>query len=151
MIKLQKILVPVDFSDFSAKAQRYGEELAAKFHAELHLLHALEAVPIMNGDSIYFPPDLAAQEEDAAIKMLNDLKVNAADDVKVVRELKHGHPFVEVIRYAKENDIGLIVMGTHGRGAIAHMLLGSVAEKVVRKAPCPVLTVRDKEHEFVMP
>lgn len=151
MIKLEKILVPIDFSQFSAKALRYGEELAAKFHAELHLLHAFETMPITSSDGVYFPPDLAAQEEAAAVKTLNEQKVDAPDDVNVVRELKHGHPFVEIVRYAKENDIGLIIMGTHGRGAIAHMLLGSVAERVVRKAPCPVLTVRDEEHEFVMP
>ena len=59
--------------------------------------------------------------------------------------------FVEIIRYARENNIDLLVLGTHGRGAIAHMLMGSVAEKIVRKAPCPVLTVRHPEHEFVMP
>ena len=62
-----------------------------------------------------------------------------------------GTPFVEIIRYAREHEIDLIVMGTHGRGLIAHVLMGSVAEKVVRKAPCPVLTVRHPEHEFVMP
>jgi nucleotide-binding universal stress UspA family protein len=62
-----------------------------------------------------------------------------------------GNPFLEIIRYAKAHDVDLIVMGTHGRGPIAHMLLGSVAEKVVRKSPCPVLTVREAQHEFVMP
>lgn len=151
MIKLKKILVPIDFSKFSAKALRYAEELAEKFHAEIHLLHAFETVPIMNGEGVYFPPDVAAQEEEAARKQLDEQKVNVPDSVPVVRKLNHGHPFVEVVRYAKENEIDLIIMGTHGRGAIAHMLLGSVAEKVVRKAPCPVLTVRDEEHEFVMP
>jgi nucleotide-binding universal stress UspA family protein len=62
-----------------------------------------------------------------------------------------GNPFIEIIRYAKTHEIDLIVMGTHGRGPIAHMLLGSVAEKVVRKSPCAVLTVREAQHEFVMP
>ena len=62
-----------------------------------------------------------------------------------------GSPFLEIVTYAKSHDIDLIVMGTHGRGPIAHMLMGSVAEKVVRKAPCPVLTVRHPEHEFIMP
>ncbi len=150
MIKLKKILVPIDFSPFSDKALRYAEELAGKFHAELHLLHAFETVPIMT-EGAYFPPDIAAQEEEATRKRLDEQAVNVPDDVKVVRELNSGHPFVEIVRYAQENDISLIIMGTHGRGAIAHMLLGSVAEKVVRKAPCPVLTVRDEEHEFVMP
>ncbi len=62
-----------------------------------------------------------------------------------------GGPYVEIVRYAKERDIDLIVMGTHGRGFVAHMLMGSVAEKVVRRAPCPVLTVRHPEHDFVVP
>ena len=60
-------------------------------------------------------------------------------------------PFTEIIRFAKDKDIDLIVMGTHGHTGLAHVLLGSVAEKVVRKAPCPVLTVRHPEHEFVHP
>ena len=66
-------------------------------------------------------------------------------------EMVCGSPFLEIIAYAKSREIDLIVMGTHGRGPIAHMLMGSVAEKVVRKAPCPVLTVRHPEHEFLMP
>jgi nucleotide-binding universal stress UspA family protein len=65
--------------------------------------------------------------------------------------LRSGSPFVEVVRYAREENVDIVVLGTHGRGAIAHMLLGSVAERVVRKAHCPVLTVRQPAHEFVMP
>jgi nucleotide-binding universal stress UspA family protein len=72
-------------------------------------------------------------------------------DYTVLRNVRHGSPFLEIIRYAKELDIDLIVMGTHGRTGLAHVLLGSVAEKVVRKAPCPVLTVRHGEHKFEMP
>ena len=56
-----------------------------------------------------------------------------------------------ILRYAKEQQIDLIVMGTHGRGAVSHLLIGSVAENVVRKAPCPVLTIRHPEHDFIMP
>jgi nucleotide-binding universal stress UspA family protein len=66
-------------------------------------------------------------------------------------EIEQGSPFVQIVTYAKRFDIDLIVLGTHGRGPIAHMLMGSVAERVVRKAPCPVLTVRHPEHEFVLP
>ena len=66
-------------------------------------------------------------------------------------EVREGSPFYEIIRYAKEQDVDLIIMGTHGRGGLVHVLLGSVAEKVVRKSPCPVLTVRHPEHEFVHP
>jgi len=71
--------------------------------------------------------------------------------LRVELVMEQGSPFLEIIRYAKDHDIDLIVMGTHGRGPIAHMLMGSVAEKVVRRAPCPVLTVKHPEHKFVMP
>ena len=151
MITLKKILVPTDFSEHSAKALLYGSALAKKLGAELHLRHAIEQTPLMYGEGAYVAPETEAEIEAAATKQLESLPADSGEDLKVVRQIQHGHPFVETIRYAKENDIGLIVIGTHGRGAIAHMLLGSVAEKVVRKAPCPVLTVRDKEHEFVMP
>ena len=74
-----------------------------------------------------------------------------AGKCNVTREVLMGHPFVEIIRYAREQDVDCIVLGTHGRSGLSHLLLGSVAERVVRKAPCPVLTVRHPEHEFVMP
>ena len=69
----------------------------------------------------------------------------------IVRVCRQGTPFLEIVRYAKDREIDLIVLGTHGRGGLAHVLLGSVAERVVRKSPCPVLTVRPTEHQFVMP
>lgn len=151
MITLKKILVPTDFSEHSAKAMQYGAELAAKFGAELHLLHSIEATPIMYGEGAFYPTETDAEIEAAAVKQLDDVKLDSTADLTVKRHAKHGHPFVEIVRYAKDNEVDLIIIGTHGRGAIAHMLLGSVAEKVVRKAPCPVLVVRDEEHDFVLP
>jgi nucleotide-binding universal stress UspA family protein len=71
--------------------------------------------------------------------------------LKVQCLVREGTPFYEIITCAKELEVDLIILGTHGRGPFAHMLMGSVAEKVVRKAPCPVLTVRHPEHEFVHP
>ena len=68
-----------------------------------------------------------------------------------VCDVAYGRPFAEIINYAREKSIDLIIMGTHGRGAVAHMLLGSTVEKVVRKAPCAVLTVRTGKEAFVMP
>ena len=70
---------------------------------------------------------------------------------QVVHATGDGPPFLEIIRYAKSNDIDLIIMATHGRTGLAHIMIGSVVEKVVRKAPCPVLTVRPSGHQFVMP
>ena len=133
MITLKKVMVPTDFSDHSSKALRYGQELAAKFNAELHLFHAFESVPITYGEGGYIPLETSQEMEAAATKHLQELEVETDGSVK--RVVNAGHPFVEIVRYAKENSIDLIVMGTHGRGAIAHMLLGSVADKVVRKAP----------------
>ena len=151
MIRLSKILVPTDFSQHSANAVRYGAELAAKFGADLLLLHCVEQTPILYGEGgAWISPETIVELQAAADKQLQEVPVDV-EGVNVIRKTVDGHPFVEVIRYAKSEETDLIVMGTHGRGAIAHLLLGSVAEKVVRKAPCPVLTVRDKEHEFVMP
>ena len=150
-IKLQRICVPVDFSETSAAALLYAKALADAFGASLHIMHVLVAwVP--NAD---FPasPEMYASFEEAARKQL-DAQLTAEEKAKyrATVELVMGtSEFVEVIRYAREKEIDLLVLGTHGRGAIAHMLMGSVAEKIVRKAPCPVLTVRHPEHEFVMP
>ena len=79
------------------------------------------------------------------------MPAHAGSDVTLRHSIARGEPFVNIVRYARDNEIDLIVMGTHGRGAVKHMLLGSVAEKVLRKAPCPVLTVRDPEQEFILP
>src|SRR5207302_3469836 len=102
--------------------------------------------------SIPLAADIRADMETRTRAQLQKLLTDAERERFQARFLTlTGSPFVEIVRYAKEQNIDLIVLGTHGRGPIAHMLLGSVAEKVVRKAPCPVLTVRHPEHEFVMP
>lgn len=151
MVTLDKILVPTDFSEHSAKAVHYGAELAAKYGAELHIFHAVDTTPISYVEGPNVPPEAAAEMEAAAIRQLDELKIDSADDLQVIRKVVQGHPFVEIVRYAKDSTADLIVIGTHGRGAIAHMLLGSVAEKVIRKAPCSVLVVRGQQHDFVMP
>ena len=154
MITLKRILVPTDFSDASQNALKYGMALAENFGAALHVLHVIvDPFVIPPGGEGYFPPsDLPQQLEKTSRAHLEQwVPADWRRGREVTLECIHGTPFVEVVRYAREKEIDLIVMGTHGRGAIAHMLLGSVAERVVRKAPCPVLTVRPKEHEFVMP
>jgi nucleotide-binding universal stress UspA family protein len=90
--------------------------------------------------------------EIAAAKELDSLQVPRSDEIPhLERAIEMGIPFVEIVRHARKKNIDLIVIGTHGRTGLDHMLLGSVAEKVVRKAPCPVLTVRPEGHQFVMP
>jgi nucleotide-binding universal stress UspA family protein len=151
MIKLDKILTPTDFSDPSRQALHYACELAKRFEAGLWVIHVVQptTTAAVYGTPI---PDEILHPEPAAQQQLEKLEIPDADQIReVVREIQTGPPFVEIVRYAKANDVDLIVMGTHGRSGIVHALLGSVAEKVVRKAPCPVLTVRDKGHQFVMP
>ena len=83
--------------------------------------------------------------------ILDFIREQGLERFSVHPEVREGTPFAEIVRCARDKDIDLIVMGTHGHTGLAHMLLGSVTEKVVRKAPCPVLTVRHPEHEFVHP
>ena len=153
MITLKQILVPTDFSETSEVAAKYARALAQAFGADLHLMHVLEN-PYASYDPLSFTPpinffeELEAQTRDRLMRLLADWEpVHPHVDVVTTR----GSAFIEIIQYAKEHNIDLIVLGTHGRGPIAHMLMGSVAEKIVRKAPCPVLTVRHPQHEFVMP
>ena len=149
MIDLKRILAPTDFSEYSNAAIGYACALADKFDSQLHLLHVLEvhasSTPVF-GAGLALSPRVR-ESRAAAEKALE----RVADGRAAVRATAEGPTFLEILRYAKENDIDLIVMGTHGRSGLAHVMLGSVAERIVRKAPCPVLTVRHPKHEFVMP
>ena len=154
MIALKHILVPTDFSEASEAAMKYARAFAENFGATLHVLHVMEDPFIYapTSESYVVPIQFYDEMQKVALDRLNKVLTDA-DREKFHAKLVtlKGSPFVEIVRYAKTEDIDLIVLGTHGRGPIAHMLLGSVAERVVRKAPCPVLTVRHPEHEFVMP
>jgi nucleotide-binding universal stress UspA family protein len=147
MILLEQILVATDFSEASAAALEYGRSLARTFSASLHVLHVRENTFLrpVPGD----PFTLKA----AAERHLEDRLTH--DDLTALRAVSalvmSDNPAEEIVKYAATHDIGLIVMGTHGRGTMAQLLVGSVAEKVVRTAPCPVLTVRQPEREFVVP
>lgn len=155
MLSIKTVLVPTDFSDASESALAYGKALAEKFGASLHLVHVMEDLLAHAwAAEVYVAsaPNLREEiERESRQRLETMLPADERERLQAKTALLAGNPFIEIIRYAKANDIDLIVMGTHGRGPIAHMLLGSVAEKVVRKAPCPVLTVRDPQHEFVMP
>jgi nucleotide-binding universal stress UspA family protein len=146
MIQLTRILVATDFSDASDVALSYGRTLAQTFGASLHLLHVMEN-PFLRAHAAD-PHVLRA----GTLSHLNDrLTVNDRTRLKATAVLATADsPAEEIARHAAKYEIDLIVMGTHGRGAIAQLLMGSVAEKVVRIAPCPVLTVRHPEREFVV-
>jgi nucleotide-binding universal stress UspA family protein len=155
MIDLHRVLVPTDFSKHSHIALTYGAAFAEKFGAELYLLHVVQDLALFIPDMVTVAPPLVPTVEQltAAVRVAFDRLVdeNHLQRLTLHREVREGTPFYEIVRFAREAEIDLIVMGTHGHSGLAHVLLGSVAEKVVRKAPCPVLTVRHPEHEFVHP
>ena len=151
MLNLHRILCPTDFSEFSESSIRYACELAEKFNAELHLLNVLQdydAVAPATGESFApfmdWLPELRKQSQE---QLANLPGAELGLKLCVHRTTRVGAPIDEIVKYAKEHNIDLIVQGTHGRRGIRHMLLGSVAENIVRYAPCPVLTVRKPEHE----
>jgi nucleotide-binding universal stress UspA family protein len=156
MITLKRILVATDFGEASDAALGYGRELARTFGATLDVLYVTENV-LTRGFGVegYVAaiPDLQRDLDRAAEQQLEALISDA--DRKDLRAkavvLTMNNPATAIVTYAANSDIDLIVMGTHGRGAVAHLLIGSVAERVVRTAPCPVLTVRHPEREFVRP
>jgi universal stress protein A len=155
MIVLRRVLVPVDFSKHSQTALRYGLAIAEKFGAELYLLHVVQDVAVFLPDLVTVAPPVLPPFEQLAEAVRDGLtrflKENHAEGRATALEVREGAPHAEIVDLAKDRDVDLVVMGTHGRGMLAHMLLGSVAEKVVRTSPCPVLTVRHDQHEFVRP
>ena len=156
MLNLKRILFPTDFSEYAREAEQYACELARQFGAELHVISVIEvALPVAPvwGVPIYMPdgfdPVEVRRETERALEARPDKEWG--HDLNVKRVVLNGNPFVEIVRYAREQNIDLIVLGTHGRTGLSHVFLGSVAERVVRKAGCPVLTIRPKSHKFVMP
>jgi nucleotide-binding universal stress UspA family protein len=153
MITLKTILVPSDFSKCSDAAIRYGLELAHRFDARLHLLHVVQDPMLQpwaaEGFSAPLFDAVEQWQHDARLRLA--ALVPAADACRVTIAAPVAWPSVEILRYAEAHDVDLIVMGTHGRGGVTHVLLGSIAEQIVRGAPCPVLTVRHPQREFVEP
>jgi universal stress protein A len=153
-IQLQRILLPTDFSDYSAVATRYACDLATKFDAELHLMHTLE---LHLATTPGFEMGLAIPNYVKESRMTAEKSLTAVIDPKwlagrkPIHAVLEGSPKVAIVDYARKQNIDLIVLSTHGRTGLAHVLMGSVAESVVRTAPCPVLTVRPEGHHFVMP
>jgi nucleotide-binding universal stress UspA family protein len=154
-IMLRQILCPVDFSSYSEHAMGYAAALAGKFGADLTLLHVVAPVVAAMPGEVAVQGMLQTSAEEisqACQERLNRMAGSLVDQgVQVACRVLYGVPYLEIIRFARESEIDLIVLGTHGRTGIAQLLIGSVAERVVRKAPCPVLTVKHPEHEFVMP
>jgi nucleotide-binding universal stress UspA family protein len=143
---IRHILVPHDFSETAEKALGLALELAGKLGATVTVLHAYEVPTYGFAEGVAMTPALGGEVERAAQAGLDEVAGRARrSGLEVHAILRQGPVCNEIDLAAKEHDIGLIVMGTHGRQGIARMLLGSTAEKVVRTAPCPVLTVHGPE------
>lgn len=148
MIKIDRILVPIDFSTYSKVALKYAVPFARKFKAELLLLHVVEPA-IYPADFNFGQVGIPSIEEELRTKAEEELKKLVESETKRRARssimVRVGKPFIEIITAAKEEDVDLIIMATHGHSGIEQILFGSTAERVVRKAHCPVLTVRTLE------
>jgi nucleotide-binding universal stress UspA family protein len=145
--QLKKILVPVDFSKCSAKALEYAVPFARQFGSELVLLHVIPPAVMLQTSE--FATQGIYESMEAAKESLERMRQSVGDEISSRSLVRNGSPHVEIIDAAKELDIDLIILSTHGRTGLAHILLGATAERVVRRAGCPVLVVREHEHQFI--
>ena len=150
VLRIRRILVPVDFSASAEKALRYAVSFARQFDAKITLVH-VRPVPYYPSEIGGFPTFVPAAEPPAA-KMQAHLEAHA--ERHIPRELRArallrvGTAFDEICKAARNGKTDVIIIATHGHTGLKHLLLGSTAERVVRHAPCPVLVVREHEHEF---
>lgn len=151
-IDLKRILVPIDFSRLSQKVVHYATRLAEQFGAALQLLHVVEPeIPPAFDGYMIAPPPISTCASNGYANRLSRLasSIGHAEVSHVETIVRSGLAAFEIVEAAKELDVDLIVIGTHGYTGWKHFAIGSTAERVVRGAPCPVLVVREKEHEFV--
>ncbi|MGK5094066.1 universal stress protein [Deltaproteobacteria bacterium TL4] len=154
MIQMKHILLPTDCSEPSKSALRYAFEFGKQFQAEVTLLTVVDNRFMDFLGPAYFPNDMFNDLENSLEKQGHEQLKEFADkflssEVKMNLVVLQGDPVTEIIHYAKDQEIDVIIIGTHGHTGLAHMLLGSIAEKVVRHAPCPVLTVKPDNHQFI--
>lgn len=154
MAKLERILCPTDFSDFSERAYDYGLSLARHYNAELYLLHVVR--PVIVGYPEYAIPDSVSEfygelREYAEEQLREFAKVHAEGGVQAKVTVHEGVVTESILNFARENSIDMIVMGTHGRRGVQRLTVGSVTERILRRAGCPVLVVRRPAHDFVAP
>ncbi len=144
----RKILVPLDFSDYTEEIMNVAVQIAEKFDSAIHLLHVIPNMDYFTPyESFLSAENLVNIQRDIEREVGKDMdaltaKIEKLKNASVTKAIHTGVVSLEIIDYVRTEQVDLIVMGTHGRGGLEHILIGSVAEKVVRKSPCPVLTVR---------
>lgn len=149
----KKIICPVDFSEFTDQIVECAFAIARKFESQVYLLHVSPNLNYFTPyESFLTPENLVAIDRNIETEVERDFgKILTKMNYPAKTVIRKGIAFVEIIDYVREEDADLVVMGTHGRSGVEHILIGSVAEKVVRKAPCPVLTIRPRGKHFKMP
>jgi nucleotide-binding universal stress UspA family protein len=152
VIQLKRVLVPTDFSESARHALTYGVSFAKEYRARLLLLHVVENLTVGYASDL-FPVPMAEVFQEISGYAKTELAKLAAfageKGIEVEEHVAQGKPSAEIIRFASEHQVDMIVLGTHGKGMLDQALFGSTTERVVRRAPCPVLTVRMAEHGFV--
>ena len=145
-MNIKRILFPTDFSEASKPAEKTACDLADQFEAELHVLHILHDLFLLmpqTADAVSVSTELLKKVSNSAEEVIHSVPPTAWSlGRRVVRVVRIGPIYDTIVKYAADNDINLIVVGTHGRTGLKHAVLGSVAERVVQYAPCSVLTVR---------
>ena len=152
MINLKRILVPTDFPESARHALLYGTSFAREYEGELLLLHVVENLTVGYASDLFPVPMAEVFDEISGYAKAELAKLGAEvreKGVRVREMVVQGKPSAEIVRVAREETADMIVLGTHGKGMLDKALFGSTAERVIRRAPCPVLTVGLEEHEFV--
>lgn len=144
MKTFRKILVPTDFSRLSYAAVNYAKPIAVRYGARLYIIHVVDNLPstVMHTLDLDVDTVMRNAEERARAQLKNFVSSRLRGIKKVTPVVKLGEPHEEIVKFVKKGKVDLIVLATHGRTGLAHMLIGSVAEKVVRHSPVPVLTVK---------
>ena len=154
MIRFDTIVFPTDFSPCAAAAQRYAVQIARECRAKLYIIHVIPKISFLDAADVFHirMPEMTAEMKDAARKP-PDALVSPKDreglDVETV--LLHGVPYREIVDFAREKSADVIVIATHGRTGLEYLLLGGTTDKVIRQAPCPVLSVKHPDMDRVMP
>lgn len=148
-LQLKEILVPMDFSEGSEKALKYARKLGEQFGSSITLLHVIQ--PMVYPAELGYPPTVVDTLDESVRQKIEERLASAAAGAQLpIRTLvRTGQPYHEITTAAKDLDTDLIIIATHGWTGLKHVLMGSTAERVVRHSPCPVLTVRERQRDFV--
>jgi nucleotide-binding universal stress UspA family protein len=155
MVKPKRVLWPTDFSELSLHAGRYARGFCRQFDAQLHVIHVVP--PPLSPDvslivSAEVPVSVSEPEllEGAESALAQLIREHFEDDQSIVTKILFGNPWPSICSYANDNEIDLVIVTTHGRTGLTHALIGSTAERIVQHAPCPVLTIKHPQKEFVI-